>query len=205
MVAAAAVDFLGAQVLSRGLRSATQAIRLNAPLSKMESAFSIGDSPEGSSVSLELTDRRSVKGSTMNCYLGKGNRVGRLAQTSPRIAASPDVALVSNGGSMGPLLVALGSIDSAVESTKGFKLLDISSGLFLADGAGAIVERLEETDTAPFEFGVDRRLEAIFEEHQSTWGEELEKYRVRFLVAATRDLADDLKGWLWAKDEPDED
>src|SRR5206468_1992805 len=106
---------------------------------------------------------------------------------APDLAARKDVNLISYGGSRGPILVAEGIIDASLELTKGFKLLDSIPGLFLAKGAGAYVLNLDTN--ARFNFGPDGKLEAIFALPEEQWARELDKYRVRFLVAATEDLA----------------
>ena len=93
--------------------------------------------------------------------------------------------------------MALGSIDASIECAKGFKLLDSIPGLWLADGVGATVLHLDKDNKGePFWFGTDRRLEAIFAADSRTWAKALEEYRVRFVVAATRELAGEITSAL---------
>ncbi|MDX1981973.1 MAG: hypothetical protein SFV51_17005 [Bryobacteraceae bacterium] len=187
LIAASASDYMRGLIYSRVRGASTQAIRFRRKLSGRRDAF-------GSIYYLHPTARKELKGATINLYLGHANRIGLCAAHAPKLCDRRDVSIVSYGGSRGPLLVADGSIDAALEFTKGFRLLDALPGLFLADGAGAVVRGLDEHGAFDLH-GPYTEMEAILEtKPRKEWPKGLDRYRVRFVVAATPELAEELAG-----------
>ena len=193
-IAAAACDLMKGIIYSRGINANTQAIRLASEL--LQNPVRSGDfqEPVGVPVTLTLSGRKDISNAVINLYLGHANRIGLTATQAPNLVKRNDVNVVSFGGSRGPLLVTEGVIDASVEFAKGFKLLDAAAGLFLARGAGAVVQNLD--DNASFNLGPDEDLEAIFRLPETTWPKALDEHRVRFVVAATGDLATGIRALL---------
>jgi hypothetical protein len=186
IVAVAACDLVKRTILSRGLGGATQAIKLGA-----YDAQAGAGSGEPSSVPLFRSRRTKLHGAVVNMYLGKAERVPLSLAAAPELFREK-FSLTSYGGGRGALLCSEGSVDATIEIAKGFKVLETAC-CFLADGAGAVVQNLDGT---PFNFGPDMRLEAIFDGPQSGWAAALDAYRLKFLIACTPELAEDIRGRL---------
>jgi len=128
---------------------------------------------------------------SVNLYLGKANRVLDTARIGEHLLTKNRAAIHSHGGSLGPVLVADGSIDAAVEFVKGFKRIDLIPGLFIAHGAGAKVFLLtEDFELSEFDFGPDSQLAEIVKAADKS--ERVESIRQRFVVAATTELAEEI-------------
>jgi hypothetical protein len=126
-------------------------------------------------------------------YLGKAPRIIQAVEQGRGLLDRKDLVVHSFGGSRGAMLVSEGVIDAAIEYTKGFKHLDGMPGLFLAQGAGATVLDLNDGRTgAEMNFGVDARFEAVFNLPEDQWKHALENLRYRFIVACTKELADQI-------------
>jgi transcriptional regulator with XRE-family HTH domain/fructose-1,6-bisphosphatase/inositol monophosphatase family enzyme len=144
---------------------------------------------EGHPIPLQPSDSTTLRGGSLNLYLGKPARILDARKTYRNLLADCGVAAChSLGGSMGPLLVSQGLLIASVEALKGFKVLDATCGLYIAHGAGTHVWGL---DGQPLSFGVDPVLEQILADHHDAERSRvlLEKHRLKFVAACTRDVA----------------
>ena len=95
--------------------------------------------------------------------------------------------IFSVGGSLGPVRVAAGVWDASIEIDKGFRPWDFLPGAFIAQGAGAAVLDMEGND-------LDVTLIPDVEEliRNNFDNESREKCRTKFVVAATKGLAEQI-------------
>ncbi len=100
-VAAAACDFMGGVILSRGAGRHTQAIRLpqHPPHER-----AVAGPPAGTTVALALSSQRRLHDATVNMYLGHASRIALTTRRAPKLARHKHLNVVSAGGGMGPVL-----------------------------------------------------------------------------------------------------
>lgn len=189
VVAAAACDFIKGNFYTRGAQGYTQAIRLSQTPARLMETENFLSEPEGNLFTPSPSNKTTLANATLNIYLGHAHRIGYVADHGGSLRNRADINVVSNGGSRGPLLVIdTDPIDASVE-LRGFKLLDSLPGLYVAAGTRAIVTDL---DGHPLRFGPDIDLERIFSRPASEWSKALNDYRIRFIVAATEALANEI-------------
>ena len=132
-----------------------------------------------------------LDGASINFFMGKGEIVVGVAESCYGILNSNLGSVHSFGGSMGPLLVADGSVHASIEVVKGFKKIDLIPGLFIAKGAGCTILELNENyDAEEFDFGPDEDIEQIL--GSDNMSQEIESIRQRFVVACTPELAEQI-------------
>ena len=200
-VAAVACDFVRMRLFSRVTGKAAHALQLK--FSSSDTLPFPGDmpppadeDPSGAIVDIGSSGRKSVRGATVCIYLGKADRIQSAAAGGATLLAKANFKSIhSYGGSRGPLLVAEGSLDAAIEYTKGFKRLDLIPGIFIAEGAGCTVLLPGRNGRLQADFGRDELMEALFE---TSIGREklIEEGRQRFIVAASSALADQIANQL---------
>ena len=155
--------------------------------------------PSGVLLPISPTTTKSLKNAAVNIYLGKSARVLDTARLGAQLLRKGNIGSIhSHGGSLGPILVAEGSLDASVEFVKGFKRIDLIPGLFVAQGAGAkVFELTSEYELIEFRFGIDFQLESILNSQETS--ELVDLARQRFVVAATAELAEEIATMLRRK------
>jgi hypothetical protein len=189
-IASVVADFVRCRLYTRVRRSKTTAIELSLPEAATLPRLKLKP-PHGSVVPLAPSRRQSLKGASICIYMGKPGRVLKTAEQARNLLSERTgiKEIHSHGGGRGPILVAEGLIDGSVEFVKGFKYLDSVPGMYLADGAGAVVRELTGHE---INFGVDTAFENIFSKPTHEQSQALEGLRRRFIVAATPELAEEL-------------
>jgi fructose-1,6-bisphosphatase/inositol monophosphatase family enzyme len=145
--------------------------------------------PTGDSLALTPTRRTQLRGSAVNIYMGKPERIAAANRLGGALwdSSTGIKEIFSVGGSLGPVRVAQGLWDASIEIAKGFRPWDFMPGAFIAEGAGASVVDLAGSS---IDFGPglirDEFIKARFE------GNSLEDCRQKFIVAATDQLAREL-------------
>lgn len=145
--------------------------------------------PVGEPLEMAPSRQKKIKGSSLCIFMGNPDRISKAVQLgAPLWDEKYGIQEVfSFGGSLGSVRVGEGLWDASIEITKGFRPWDFLPGAFIAEGAGATILDL---DGSPITFGPevikDEYIEAKFE------GKSLENCRRKFVVAATRELAEEI-------------
>lgn len=157
--------------------------------------------PSGTELPLSTTHRETLAGASVNVFVGKPSRLVAASREGAGLwawkgSAPPGSDLstgevgevFSVGGSLGPIRVADGTWDASIEIAKGFRIWDFAPGAFIAHGAGAVVVD-EKGNDLNVEGKVDRVEECLADGFTR---ESLERSRQKFVVAATKELAQEI-------------